>query len=354
MRRSFLLSLLLAWLCLLPGLALATAGLDTLDGVPPRVSVDEPLQVAVGIEIEQITSVDQKSENYGAVAVIRMAWTDPALAFDPVEEGTDFKLFKPQGFLAYAAERTSLVPLFGIHNQQSNRWIQQAVVAVLADGSVLYADKSSLTLQAPHFDFRQYPFDRQQFFFEIVSSFPDHLVQYVPMEGQSGLGPTLGEEEWVLSNDRLQITTAKGLSGRDSAMAALAFEGHRHIQYYLTRIFLPMLVLITVSWAVFFLNEYRKRAEVAGANLLVFVAFNWMISEDLPRLGYLTFLDFILQWMFIVTGAIVVFNILLAHLEHKGRATMAASLDSYVIRWIYPLGYIAIVGYGIAIFLAPQ
>jgi len=232
--------------------------------------------------------------------------------------------------------------------------VHQALLSVFPDGTVFYADKSSLTLQAPHFQFTRYPFDRQTFFFAIQSVLPSHLVTYSTLDGQSGLGDTLGEEEWVLERARIELSTGKGLSGRDSAQAALVFEGHRHIQYYVTKMFVPMLVLISVSWAVFFLNEYRKRAEVAGANLLVFVGFNWMISDDLPRLGYLTFLDFILQWMFVVTGAIVVFNIALAHMQSNGQEALAARLDSYVVRWIYPLGYIAIVTYGIIRFLPAE
>jgi len=113
------------------------------------------------------------------------------------------------------------------------------------------------------------------------------------------------------------------------------------------RIFLPMLVLIAVSWATFFLDEYRKRIEIAGANLLIFVAFNWMISDDLPKLGYLTFLDFILQWMFIVAGAVVVFSVGLSRLKWSGREVLAKRLDNYAVKWVYPLGYAAIVGFAV-------
>ena len=42
----------------------------------------QPLEVAVGIEIDQITGIDQKAENFGAVVNIRMVWKDPLLAFD--------------------------------------------------------------------------------------------------------------------------------------------------------------------------------------------------------------------------------------------------------------------------------
>lgn len=312
---------------------------------------DTPMEVGVGIEIQQITSVDQTSENYGAVATIHMQWHDPALAFDANNFNLPYRLFTPEDFAEYLKERQTFAPEFVIQNQQGNRWIHQSLIAVDPDGNARYAEKSALTLQAPYFNFRRYPFDRQVFYLEVVSAFPEDFVSFTELEDMSGLGPLLGEEEWVLGNERLLISAAKGLSGQMSAKAALQFTGHRHVQYYATRIFLPMLVLIAVSWAAFFLEEYRKRAEIAGANLLVFVAFNWAISDDLPRLGYLTFLDFILQWMFVVTGLIIVFNVWLTRLHVSGRDALAAKLDGYVMRWIYPLGYAAIVGFAIMRFL---
>lgn len=343
---DFLFCCLLSTLCCLPLSAQAESFL--VDGAQSGVAtLENPLEVQVGISIDQITSVDQKSENYGAVATIRMEWTDPALAYSPDEIGRNYQAYKTDRFLELAAEKNTVAPLFVIQNQQSKRWIHQSVVAVFPDGRARYLEKSSLTLQAPHFDFRRFPFDRQQFYFEIVSAFPQDLVRYSVMDDAYGLGPRLGEEEWILNKAAMDVSITPGITGKDSSMARLGFEGHRHIMYYSTRIFTPMLVLMFVSWATLLLADYRKRIEVAGANLLVFVAFNWMISDSLPKLGYLTFLDFILQWMFVVTGLIIVFNVGLQWMMANNRETLAGHLDTYVVKWVYPLGYIAAVGFAV-------
>lgn len=320
--------------------------MNNLVGTP-----DNPLEVGIGIHIDQISFVDQKSENFGAVVTIRASWLDPALSFNRNDIGRDVRIVKPEAFVQHASDRSTIVPAFVIQNQQSNRWIHQSVVAIHHSGQVTYLEKSSLTLQAPYFNFKKYPFDHQQFFFEIVSVYPSNVVKYKVLEEHSGLGNLLGEEEWILEKAHMQLSTTTGLSGLESAKAALAFEGRRHVMYYVIRIFLPMLVLVACSWALFFLDEYRKRIEIAGANLLVFVAFNWAISDDLPKLGYLTFLDFILQWMFVMTGAIIIFNVMLRRLKASGREHVARKLDNYAIKWIYPLGYAAIVGFAITNYL---
>ena len=328
------------------GQGLFQDGHSTLLGTP-----ENPLEVGVGIKIDQITSVDQKAENYGAVVVLRFEWTDPALAFDRGSLGRDFQVYDPPAFVRHATGRDAVVPSFVIHNQQSNRWVHESAAAVRYDGHVTFVEKSSLTLQAPHFNFVKFPFDTQEFHFEVVSVFPSEFVHYYTLDQFSGLGDTLGEEEWILGNARILASTTIGLSGRDSDQVELVFEGKRHLTYYVIRMFLPMLVLITVGWALFFLDEYRKRIDIAGANLLVFVAFNWAISADLPKLGYLTFLDFILQCMFLMTGALVVFNVALRRLRVSDREDVARKLDNYAIKWIYPLGYVAIVGYAVWAFL---
>ncbi len=149
----------------------------------------------------------------------------------------------------------------------------------------------------------------------------------------------------------METRKVTGLSGLESDMVALGFQGRRHIMCYVIRIMLPMLVLVVVSWAVFFLDEYRKRIEIAGANLLMFIAFNWVISDDLPKLGYLTFLDFILQWMFVVSGAIVVFSVVLSRLKWSGREVMARRLVNYAVKWVYPLGYAGVVAFAVSKYL---
>lgn len=335
---AFLLSALSACLTVT-----ATQALDLPPGTPQTFGLDAPLDVAVGIKIDQITFVDQKSENYGAVATIRLEWQDPQLAFDADDSNSEALIMPPAEFAAFVRSKGALVPAFEIANQQSRKWEHQALAVIWPTGRVRYYEKSSLTLQAPYFNFTRYPFDHQKFYLEVVSLYPDRLVSYSVLDDLSGLGGLLGEEEWILENPRMELSLVEGLSGQPSAKVALAFEGRRHVMYYALRIFLPMLVLVTVSWAIFFLNEYRKRAEIAGGNLLVFVAFNWAVSEDLPRLGYLTFLDFLLQWMFVVTGAVIVFNIMLSRIKASGRGDFAHRLDTYAIMWIYPLGYLAIV-----------
>ncbi len=59
--------------------------------------------------------------------------------------------------------------------------------------------------------------------------------------------------------------------------------------------------------------------------------------------------------MFIVTGAVIVLNVGLTKLAKSGREELAHKIDTYVIKWIYPLGYAAVVGFAVFLFfISPE
>jgi hypothetical protein len=310
-------------------------------------SAEKPLQVEVGIKIDQITEINQKSENFSAVAVVRMRWWDQKLAFDETDTGLPYKLLTSDEFVAHAKSIPTNIPLILFQNQQNQRWEQISFITIHPNGDVNFFERSTLTVQAPYFDFKKYPFDEQKFSLDIVSVSPIGLIEFEPMDEFSGLGSTLGEEAWILEDAALTISSTKGITGLESSKASLTFSGRRHIQYYVIRIFLPLLFLIVVSWATFFLEDYRKRIDIAGANLLVFVAFNFAISDSIPQLGYLTFLDFVLQWMFLVTTAVIALNVGLRRVQINGKEVLARRIDNYVVKWIFPLGYVGAVTFAV-------
>lgn len=296
---------------------------------------EQPLEVAVGVAVDQITDINQKAENLGVVASLRLEWSDPMLAFDAPEHGRDFKVYTLSAFTSYVDENAILAPGFIIKNQQGRRWSQEASVTVFADGRALYYERFSATLQAPDFDFVQYPFDKQRFWVHVESLWPTEYIRFVPLDGFSQLGDRLGEEEWVFSATLPETSEVANDIGMTVSQFSFGFTGSRHLNYYILRLFVPLFVIILVSWVTFFLKDFGKRVDIAGGNMLIFVAFNFTISGDLPRLGYLTFMDAIVVSGFAITGLVVVMNVVFKRLEVIGRENLARRIDGYAI-WSYP------------------
>jgi hypothetical protein len=217
-------------------------------------------------------------------------------------------------------------------------------LTVAPNGHATYFERFTTDFQVD-FDFRQYPFDTQKFVIRIDSLVPEELYKYVAMEGFTEISPEHGEDEFVLTGFESSVTSERRSGGAITSRYTFSFEGPRHLSYYIFAIFVPILLIIIVSWVTFFLRDYGMRIEVASANLLLFIAFSWSLSENYPRLGYLTFLDAVMAITFVVNALVVVYSVWLRRMEMRGQEELAERIDS-VLDWVYPFTYV--VSFGLA------
>jgi hypothetical protein len=316
-------------------------------GGPPLFR--QPTIVKIGIQLDQITSVNQKEQNISVAATLQMRWQDRALAFSPETCQCRFKKFDESGFARYASQCGTDGPTYSLFNQQGRRNTQNLQVIVWPGGDVIYAERFSATLQAPDLDFRRFPFDRQVFAFHIDSTLPREYFVFEDLTGYTQVGAKLGHAEFVVSESGTDIKTWVAPLGEEFSRFSFRFATRRHLNYYIFRIFLPLLLILTVSWVTFFLRDYRKRIDVSSGLLFVLVAFNFTISSDLPRLGYMTLIDAILVSAFIVTILIVIVNVYLRRLEAAAKEERAKHIDKYIL-WLFPVGYVLAIGLSVLLF----
>jgi hypothetical protein len=294
--------------------------------------------------LDQIIEVNQQEEWYSIVGTIQAEWTDPELAYSPDACQCKQKLLRDEDFLDFITGESIIWPAFTIFNQQGRRFAQNLLVVIKPDGSVLYFERFTTTIQSPNFDYRAYPFDKQEFLIHIDSLIPEEYYVYELLEGFSGIGENLGLDEWVITEIDTSIS-----SQQYGSRYTFSFKAHRQMSYYFIRIFIPLMLIIIVTWVTFFLKDYMRRIEFTAANLLLFIAFNFTLGSDLPTLGYITFADGIMMTTFVISAAAVVFNVVLRRLDITERGALAGRIDKYTI-WVYPLAYAGAFGL-LALFL---
>ena len=199
-------------------------------------------------------------------------------------------------------------------------------------------DSATTTFQAPDFDFRTFPFDRQDFYIRLDMIYPREYFVLRNDEAFTAVGEQLGEEEWYITNWDAQLSSERQSSVNTVARYSFHFESQRHLSYYLMRFFIPLALIMIVSWITLFLSSYTRRIEVTTGNLLLFIAWTFSIGGDLPRLGYLTFMDVLLLTTFVLNVAIIVYNVILRRMETDGRQEQAVRIDRYIL-WLYPLSF---------------
>ena len=90
-----------------------------------------------------------------------------------------------------------------------------------------------------------------------------------------------------------------------------------------------------------FLRDYSKRVDVSAGNLLAFIAFNFTLGSDLPRLGYLTFLDELMVIAFVFAALTVIYNVIMRRMERLGKERgLALERFDLALLWAYPLLYL--------------
>jgi len=301
------------------------------------VLADAPVEVAVSLNVHQITRIDQKAENFGVVATLAMQYNVPELVAKPGEAVPPLRMYKAEDFIRLAADRGLIWPAQSFYNAQGRIDYQTRIVAVDPLGNVEYFAHFTATFQAPDFDFRHFPLDKQIFHLKLDMLPPMDKFVFKPTAGASGIGDTLGEEEWILENAQFGVKK-HDVFGYTASRFVLSFEGERHLSYYVVRILIPVAIIILVSWFSFFLNDYTKRIDLAGGNLLLFIAFNFTIANDLPRLGYLTLMDTFMLATFVLTGLVVLVTVWLSRLQNHAKGELADKMDEFGI-WGYPVAY---------------
>ncbi len=215
------------------------------------------------------------------------------------------------------------------------------VALVKADGSVMVNKKLYGTFAAP-LDLRRFPLDTQILPITVMSyTYQADEIQLVFSDG--GRGERFSAAGWSLlrAKPKAHSTTASSTHGTGFKFTVsqldYLLEMKRDVSYYIWKIILPLTIILLMSWAVFWIDPTHVTSQIAVAatSILTLIAFLLAIGRVLPRVSYLTRIDyFIFMALFLVFGAFAQ-GIATSTITAKGNHELGRRLDRWA-RVIFP------------------
>jgi hypothetical protein len=323
------------------GPAFAQAPGDARAVTPP--SENGPVDVTAGVYVIDISDISETDNTFQAEIDVIAFWNDPRLAFDAETEGTD-----RQVYIGAASERfrTRIWNAQGSAANAVGRWesINQKIT-IFADGRIMTEIRLAAKLRAV-LDFARFPFDTQVLPVHIESfAWNRDVVRIKPFPEQTGFDPSFQLAEWTVkdvSTTVTEITRPRDPVPYSRLTCNITID--RKTGFYLWKIFLPLLVIVAISWVVFWMNREMlgRRAGVSVTGILTVIAYQFVVSEALPRVSYLTVLDKVLLLSTLTIAATLLESLIVEAVQSRGGDSTRVDR---ACRWAFPLVYFSILAF---------
>jgi hypothetical protein len=305
--------------------------------VPPNPG--GPTLVGMAFFVTELREIDAVRDDFGFSGYVRATWCDPRLAFDPAKAGTKERVtFGP---VAERQMQSIWYPSAFPVDRVGRMEVTDRVLTVDHDGTVQTDINISLRVAAD-FDLRRFPFDRQHLELS-VESFrwsADDLVVVAEPEA-TGFSHDFSIPEWHIERVGTRIESSRALrSARPFSRIVLEIDVAREWGFYLWKILLPLVIIVALSWSIFWMSEERVagRSRITATGVLTIVAYQFVVGEDLPRIAYLTLLDKVMILSFVLLAVTVVQSLIVSRYQDDDMPR-AERIDR-VSRLLFPGAYV--------------
>ena len=155
-----------------------------------------------------------------------------------------------------------------------------------------------------NFNLKSFPFDKQVIKYQVIDN--AYLLETRTI-GQShftylALNKFMAEDDipgWKKISYKLEnqpFKTATQYTGTYSDSYVVSIELERKPGYYIFKVIFPILLILLICWSVVWVDpkELEARLTITIVCLLSLIAYNFVIDSELPKLEYLTVLDWII------------------------------------------------------------
>ncbi len=150
-------------------------------------------------------------------------------------------------------------------------------------------------------DFREFPFDTLNLPITLTNDY--HYLYNFKID-ETILDENLLEDhqgpmqDWYLLN----VKYYDEISDDQRQDLIISSEYAREYNYYILKIIIPIILILIVCWSVFWIDisQIESRLTISVVCLLALIAYNVIVAESLPKIGYATIMDYIILSSYIL------------------------------------------------------
>src|SRR6267378_2894209 len=286
-----------------------------------------PTQVSVGIWMVDISNIDSAQQTFTAEVAVVLRWKDSRLAHTG------------NGVVRYSLEQIWHPRAVVVNESNSVSHKFPDMVEVEPDGRVIYRQRYAGAFTQP-LRLRSFPFDRQTFRLQLVAvRYRPNEVQFVPeqdwidngLKKAGGIAPSITLPDWTVENWNTKSLSYALAPGFEYSGYAFEFKAARDVQHYIFKVILPLVLIVIMSWAGFWIDPVNANSQISVAvtSMLTLIAYRYAVDSQLPRLPYMTRIDL----FFLVSTLLVFFSLIevlvTTILDNNQQTERAKKIDRY-------------------------
>ncbi len=300
----------------------------------PVTDDGQPTKVYVVGAILDVDKIDSEEQNFTLNFYAVFRWADPSLAHS--ENG-----FEIRNLYDVWNPRLTIV------NTQ-NYWANSKdEVEISPQGVVTYRLHVFGDFSQP-MELKEYPQDSHVFELPVVALGyrPSEVVLLPDTDTESFIAEKLSVADWKISN--IQEASRVITLANDVSLPGFvfSFEGRRLLHHYIVKIITPLILIVMMSWVVFWVDPKNvpNQLGVAVTTVLTLIAYHIALSSKLPEIPHLTNMD-----KFLFSSTVLVFMslievVLTSHLANRGKLALARRING-LARWLFPVLFTIAMGF---------
>jgi hypothetical protein len=304
--------------------------------------------VTVALHVLNLSAISEVTERFQLTGYLLAQWRDPRLIYQPTGLHDVYRMIVPD-----SVWRPQLVIINGVEPRQT----YETSLRIEPDGRVSYVERFDALLTST-FHLRSFPFDTQKLEV-ILHPFinQQRSVAFVPSQlpvwTAAEFNTYSSLESWRFKSITFNLSSAASqFSGRAISEARFEITVERRYGFYLWKVFLPLLLMVIVSWSVFWFDpsEASSQVTIAVTTILTIIAFALAISLTLPHVPYLTFADgfFLTCYVF---AFVTMIELTAVHVAYRNERRKLTARIRHTARWLVPTAYVVTNGIVIMHFL---